>query len=309
MIDHVPVFLKHLREERGFSENTASAYQNDLSQFREYLARDTSGLDSFSREVVLGFVLHLRERGYAQTTVARKVAAVKSFCHYLHAQGLLAVDPTDHIDSPRVGKYLPRAASRDEVAVLLSQLDGPSPATIRDKAMLELLYATGMRVSELVALDLGHIDVAEGVVQCHGKAGKGRAVPFHGSAHAALARYLEVGRPYLVSRHRHDALFLNHHGDRLTRQGFWLIIKAYARQAGLGNITPHTLRHSFATHMLRNGAELRQVQELLGHSSIATTQIYVQVAGEGTARRGGAAPEQDSASGDSRPQGSATGAG
>jgi integrase/recombinase XerD len=277
--EYVPGFLEHLRGERRFSDNTASAYHNDLTQLSQYLATHPTSDGEFSRESMLGFLLFLRERGYAQTTIARKVAAVKSFCHYLHDQGYLATDPSEDIDSPRVGKYLPRAASRDEVLVLLGQLDGPAPTTIRDKAMLELLYATGMRVSELVALDIGHVDLDAALVRCLGKAGKVRAVPFPGSAHAALVRYLEQGRPYLVSVRRHDALFLNHHGDRLTRQGFWLIIKAYARQVGLGNITPHTLRHSFATHMLRNGAELRHVQELLGHSSIATTQIYTQLAG------------------------------
>ncbi len=277
MIEHVPQFLEHLRQERRFSDNTASAYQNDLAQLRDYLNLQSAKDADFSPEIMMGFVLYLKERGYAPTTVARKIAAMKSYCHYLHAQGVLVVDPTDQINSPRVGKYLPRAASRDEVEVLLSQLNGSSPTMIRDKAMLELLYATGMRVSELVYLDLEHINMQGAMVRCPGKGGRERDVPFAGNAQQALERYLTEGRPYLVSVRRHSAVFLNHHGDRLTRQGFWLIIKAYARQAGLEDITPHTLRHSFATHMLHNGAELRQVKELLGHSSIATTQIYTQM--------------------------------
>lgn len=291
MIERIPAFLAYLRAERGFSENTISAYQNDLAQLTVYLRSGPVEYDLMERGTIVGFMLHLREREYAPTTVARKVAAVKSFCHFLRREGLTEIDPTESINSPRVNKYLPKAASEDEVSRLLSQLDGASPTMMRDKAMLELLYATGMRVSELVALDVEHLDMVRQSVRCKGKGGKEREIPFGDAARDALARYIAEARDALRGGRESPALFLNHHGERLTRQGFWLIIKGYARQAGTEGITPHTLRHSFATHRLSNGADLRSVQELLGHSSIATTQIYTQVA---VARPTGTPPAEES---------------
>ncbi len=278
MIDRVPDFIAYLRAERAFSDNTVSAYQNDLTQLGEFLRSGPVELDLMDRGAVLAFILHLREREYAPTTVARKIAAVKSFCHFLRREGLTEVDPTENIDSPRVSKYLPKAASVDEIDRLLAQLDGSSPTVLRDKAMLHLLYATGMRVTELVSLDLADVDVEARTVRCIGKGGKQRDIPVNDEARAAVAHYSAEARPLLLGTRGSTALFLNHHGERLTRQGFWLIIKGYAKSAGIDKITPHTLRHSFATHKLNNGADLRSVQELLGHSSIATTQIYTHVA-------------------------------
>ena len=301
----IVLFINYLRAEKGFSHNTISAYQNDLTQLRTFVATgagdpavmaaelmtaDGNSLQvtvedggvpapaaTISRDLILRFVLHLREREYAPTTVARKIAAVKSFCHFLEQEGYLREDPTLDIDSPRVTKYLPRAASVNEIEQLLAQLSGDSPAALRDRAMLELLYATGMRVSELVSLNRGDLNQEDDTVRCRGKGGKERQIPFGGKARLAIERYVEAGRAQLLGGREREALFLNHHGERLTRQGFWLIIKAYARQAGIERITPHTLRHSFATHLLSNGADLRSVQELLGHSSIATTQVYTHV--------------------------------
>lgn len=290
MIERIPDFISYLRQERGFSENTISAYQNDLAQLAEFISSGPVAYDLRERGTVGGFILHLREREYAPTTVARKVAAVKSFCHFLRRQGLIEVDPTDGIDSPRVDKYLPKAASEDEVGRLLAQLDGSSPTVMRDRAMLELLYATGMRVTELVSLDEAHLDHQTRVVRCTGKGGRTRDIPFNETAQAAILQYLEQARPTLAGTRASTALFLNHHGERLTRQGFWLIIKGYAKQAGIAEITPHTLRHSFATHLLNNGVALRSVQELLGHSSIATTQVYTHVTGN-QAANDGAAPK------------------
>ena len=279
MEDKVRAFINYLRAEKGFSHNTISAYQNDLTQLMGFMApgqADNGGV--LTRDLVLRFVLHLREREYAPTTVARKIAAVKSFCHFLEQEGMLSEDPTQDIDSPRVTKYLPRAASVGEIERLLAQLSGDSPSALRDRAMLELLYATGMRVSELVSLNESDINLEDDVVQCRGKGGKQRVIPFGGKARESVVQYMSTGRSPLLAARLHDALFLNHHGERLTRQGFWLIIKSYAKQAGIDKITPHTLRHSFATHLLSNGADLRSVQELLGHSSIATTQVYTHVA-------------------------------
>jgi len=281
MDDQVALFVNYLRAEKGFSQNTISAYQNDLSQLSLFLAASVvldEPVGRLTRDQIIRFMLHLREKEYAPTTVARKIAAVKSFCHFLEQEGLIAEDPTAQIDSPRVTKYLPRAASVSEIERLLAQLVGDSPAALRDRAMLELLYATGMRVSELVSLNGPDLNLEDDVVQCRGKGGKQRQIPFGGRARESVDRYMARGRSLLLGSRAHEALFLNHHGDRLTRQGFWLIIKSYAKQAGIEKITPHTLRHSFATHLLSNGADLRSVQELLGHSSIATTQVYTHVA-------------------------------
>ncbi len=277
MIERAPDFIAHLRVERGFSDNTVSAYQNDLAQLAEFLRTDPVELDLTERGTVIAFILHLREREYAPTTVARKIAALKSFCHYLRREGLIDVDPTEGIDSPRVSKYLPKAASVDEIDRLLAQLNGSSPTIRRDKAMLHLLYATGMRVTELVSLNVTDLDVAAHTVRCAGKGGKRRDIPVNDEAREALDGYLYEARIALLGARDSAALFLNHHGERLTRQGFWLIIKGYAKSAGIDKITPHTLRHSFATHKLNDGVDLRSVQELLGHSSIATTQIYTHV--------------------------------
>ncbi|HWE62998.1 MAG TPA: site-specific tyrosine recombinase XerD [Chloroflexota bacterium] len=281
MEEQVTAFINYLRAEKGFSQNTISAYQNDLSQLRQFVAAsppEEAPTPGLSRDQLVQFVLHLRQREYAPTTVARKIAAVKSFCHFLEQEGFIGEDPTQYIDSPRVTKYLPRAASESEIERLLAQLVGDTPSALRDRAMLELLYATGMRVSELVSLNHVDVNLEQDLVQCRGKGDKQRMIPFGGKAREAVIRYVEHGRATLLGSRDHQALFLNHHGERLTRQGFWLIIKSYARQAGIEKITPHTLRHSFATHLLSNGADLRSVQELLGHSSIATTQVYTHVA-------------------------------
>ena len=238
----------------------------------------------------MAFFLHLREKGYTPSTIARKTAAIKSFFHFLSSKGFVAEDPTASIDSPRISKSLPRAASVEEIDELL---DAPaangSPEALRDKAMFELLYATGMRVTELVSLNVVDIDLAQGTVCCTGRSGgKGqrqRTLPVHATALKALTGYMENGRPVLARDPDEVALFLNHRGDRLTRQGFWLILKQWAKEAGIESaMTPHTLRHSFAMHMLRNGVDLRAVQQLLGHAHISTTQIYTYP-GEGGLKR------------------------
>src|SRR5438874_8607241 len=220
MIERIADFVAYLHAERGFSPHTISAYQNDLAQFADFARAGPVELDLEDRGTILAFLLHLREREYAPTTVARKIAAVKSFYHFLHRQGVIDVYPTASIDSPHVSKYVPKAASVDEIDRLLAQLDDSSPATARDKAMLELLYATGMRVTELVSLDLEHIDLQTNSVRCAGKGGRVREIPFGSAAREALARYVERPRGALAGARTSPALFLNHHGERLTRQGF-----------------------------------------------------------------------------------------
>ena len=289
MEETIDRFLNALQAERGFSPNTIAAYRNDLAQFVAWLRQppaedqldpidDWRALDDVRLNT---YLLHLRGRDYASSTVARKTAAIKSFCAYLQRQGMIPADLGAKMASPRVDKYMPKAISQDEVARLLAQpcVDGADakPESLRDRAMLEMLYATGMRVSELVALDLDDVDVRTGNVQCTGKARRVRALPLFGSALAATRRYLDSARAHLV-RSNETAFFVNHRGGRLTRQGFWLILKSYAQQAGIDEITPHTLRHSFAAHALDHGADLRDVQQLLGHVSISTTQVYRQLA-------------------------------
>ncbi len=278
MHEQLARFLSHLSDERKLSTNTTSAYRTDLEQFSQFVAeRGKHAWDRLDRDDVLAFVLFLKERRYAPSTLARRTAAVKSFCTYLHQGGVLATDPTAELDSPRVDRTPPKAITVNLVDELLElPLTGAGPEALRDKAMLELLYATGMRVSELVALDTSDVDLGSECVRCGGL--KARILPISGSTVTALEEYNDIGRPQLArGNHRVDAaLFLNHRGKRLTRQGFWLILKRYAEKLGVQELTPHTLRHSFAAHMLANGADLRSVQTLLGHASISTTQIYQQ---------------------------------
>ena len=281
-------FLNYLTVEKGFSENTIVAYRNDLYQLASFVEEEaarrglTSSWSSFGRQGMLSYLLNLKERNYAATTAARKVAAAKSFFSFMVAEGNIKDNPTLNVTSPRVGKSLPRPISISQVRRLLEQPTGLStPEATRDKAMLELLYASGMRVSELVSLNLGDINIDGGDVRCFGKGHKERLIPIAPRAALSVKKYLQEARSRLAHDETEQALFLNRRGDRLTRQGLWQILKGYAKSAGLDKeITPHTLRHSFATHMLNGGADLRSVQELLGHANISTTQVYTHLTTE-----------------------------
>jgi len=276
-------FLTFLAVEKGGSANTIAAYRNDLQQLADFIRSrpGTDGWGSLDRAMIQDFILDLKQRGYTETSVARKVAALRSFFSFLSAEGTVSVNPAEGLTSPRVGKSLPKAISPNEVDELLEQPARRStPEARRDRAMLELLYATGMRVTELVSLDIGNLnlDPRAPYVRCYGKGAKERTIPIHDQAVEVLTGYLEEGRTLLVRNPREQALFVNRRGERLTRQGFWLILKGYARAANLSEgITPHTLRHSFATHMLRGGMPLRNVQEMLGHANISTTQVYTHL--------------------------------
>jgi integrase/recombinase XerD len=278
-------FLNFLAVEKGSSANTVAAYRNDLQQLADFIGTmpGSDGWNSVNRAAIQDFILDLKQRGYTETSVARKVAAVRSFYAFLSAEGMVADNPTEGLTSPRVGKTLPKAISPNEVDELLEQpARRATPEAKRDRAMLELLYATGMRVTELVSLDVSNVNADEGpFVRCLGKGAKERTIPIHDQAFEALRDYLDEGRPVLARHKEETALFLNRRGERLTRQGFWLILKGYARAANLSSeITPHTLRHSFATHMLRGGMPLRNVQEMLGHANISTTQVYTHLTSE-----------------------------
>ena len=286
MKEAVDRFLNYLKVEKGFSENTLVAYRNDLYQlanFAEEEAIKRGSIPSWAglgRQGMLSYMLNLKERGYVATTQARKVAAAKSFLRFMVDEGYLKDNPMQGVGSPKVGKSLPRPISDSQARLLLAQPDKLSTSEAkRDKAMLELLYASGMRVSELVALNLGNVDAES--VRCFGKGRKERLIPIYPQAAAAVAEYIEEVRPHLAHKKDEPALFLNPRGERLTRQGFWQKIKEYAKSANLDTkISPHTLRHSFATHMLSGGADLRSVQEFLGHANISTTQVYTRLTTE-----------------------------
>lgn len=283
MLKSLGEFLVFLAVEKGASQNTIAAYKNDLQQLADYIGPRTGndGWRALDRSAIQDFILDLKQRGYTETSVARKVAAVRSFFAFLAAEGTITTNPTEGLTSPRVGKTLPKAITPNEVDELLEQPARRStPEAKRDRAMLELLYATGMRVTELVSLDMENLslDPRAPFVRCVGKGAKERSIPIHDHALEALNGYLEDGRPLLVRDRNEPALFVNRRGERLTRQGFWLILKGYAKSANLGKgVTPHTLRHSFATHMLRGGMPLRNVQEMLGHANISTTQVYTHL--------------------------------
>ena len=287
MHESVEKFLSYMTVERGVSPNTLAAYRNDLYQLVEFLGADKDAASPavvFSQvrpEEMTAFVLHLHEREYADTTRARKVASARSFFGFLVEEGMVAADPTEDLSSPRLGRSLPNALTIEEVESLLAAPRGEEVDAIRDRAMIELLYASGMRVSELVSLDLDDIDLGQGFIRCFGKGSKERIVPIHRHANEAIKAYLAKARSRVANGSSGRATFLNRAGRRLTRQGFWLILQRLASQAGIKRkISPHTLRHSFATHLLRGGAPLRNVQELLGHANITTTQVYTHLTSE-----------------------------
>lgn len=342
MQEQITSFLDYIQHEKGCTDNTTSAYRNDLSQLLRYIdtlrveqrhsqsqshsqsrsqghsqssserslasdstsstaatstsqtnvrseqkgrAQESSGELSWRTidgSFVHGYLDFLKQRRYASSTVARKIAAVKSFFQYLHERRQVDVNPTLQLDVPKVKKSPPRTIDLSEIDRLLSApaRDG-SAKSLRDKALIELLYATGMRVSELVSLDLSHVEAEEKRIICGAGGKRSRAIPLYANAIDAMLTYLKYGRPVLSKQRDESALFLNHRGQRLTRQGLWLIIKRYVEAVGIdGSVTPHTLRHSFATHMLNAGANLREVQQRLGHANLSTTQVYRQVSSD-----------------------------
>ena len=271
-------FISALSNQRSSSINTLGAYRTDLTQLTRFL--QVSGIVSWtqvSAPDVAAFVEDLRQRRYAATSVARKVAALKSFFHYLASTGVVDIELASEIDAPKLEKHLPNVLSPEEVSRLLAAVVADTSAGQRDLAMIHCLQSTGMRVTELVSCNTASLNLARGEIQCHGRVDQIRMLPLSPLAQRALAQYLGDGRRSLVRDEGEQALFVNHHGQRLTRQGFWLIMKHYARIAGIEKITPHTLRHSFALDMLSRGTDLRGLQELLGHRNISTTQVYAHM--------------------------------
>lgn len=287
MEDVLQTFLVFLKSEYHYSDNTVAAYRNDLTQFYDFLqSGQYSDLDDWAEitpEIINAYVYDLkhRDKPYAPSSIARKVAAVKSFFNYLHSRNMIPSNPTEDIDSPKVEKRLPKTLASKEIEELLqAPQKGNTPKHLRDTALLNMLYATGMRVSEVVFLQMDDVDLDNDLLEVSTREGDGRSreVPLDDEMHEILETYLNEGRPYLLKDPNEDALFLNHRGQQLTRQGLWLIIKSYAREADLSSeVTPHTLRHSFAAHKLDSGSDLEEVQKLLGHANISTTQIYAHL--------------------------------
>lgn len=282
LADSATEFLNYMAVERGASDNTLAAYRRVLRDYIAFLAgRGTLEPGAVGSEDVRAFVSHLSSaegRGLGPRSQAQAASALRVFHRFLVVEGCAATDPTTTLASPKTPMRLPRALSRDQVEALLAAPVGGGPLAVRDRFILEMLYATGMRISELVGLDLGDLDAVERMVTVHGKGDKWRLIPYGSAAEAAASAYLLQARPELSRGGRTAALVLNARGGRLTRQGCWKAVKKNAAIAGIEDIvTPHGLRHTFATHLLEGGASLLVVQELLGHASVATTQIYTEV--------------------------------
>lgn len=272
--------MEYLTVELGLSANTRQAYERDLRLFCKTLGfKNSDALVNVSREQITGYMTQLKERGLAAATIARKLAAIKAFYRFMTAEGYMDANPAEVVEAGTKGIKLPRVLSEDEVVRLLNQPDITSAEGFRDRTMLEVLYATGMRVSELINLTLERVDLNMKYIIAFGKGSKERIVPLGSVAAEFLQQYLEKVRPKLTHAGRNtNIVFLAFGGHELTRQRFWQIIRAYGRKANINKaLTPHILRHSFATHLLDNGADLRSVQELLGHSDISTTQIYTHL--------------------------------
>jgi integrase/recombinase XerD len=280
MQQHIEAYLNYVRVEKGLASNTLEAYGRDLAHWQKFIARNkkNAALESISRKEILDFLQWLYQQGLNSRSVARTLTALRNFFKFLQLDGIVETNPTALVEAPKLWKKLPKYLTMAEVELMLDAPDVDSLLGLRDKAMLELLYATGLRVSELVNLKFSELHLDPGFVQCVGKGNKERVVPMGRSAATAIQHYIAKARQKLLKGRRTDYLFLTNRGDRMTRQSFWIIISNYGRKAGLKTkLTPHLLRHSFATHLLERGADLRSVQTMLGHSDISTTQIYTHV--------------------------------
>jgi len=275
MEQQIQGFITYLHNVKKKSLNTELSYKRDLTKMAEYLSEHgVEGLAQVDENILEEYVKYLNDNGFAAATVSRSVASMKAFYHFLLNEGEIDKDPSVSLKAPKIEKKLPEILTTDEVVRLLDQPKGDSPKEIRDKAMLELLYATGIRVTELMNLRISDVNMQMSYIMCKDNT-KERMIPFGKEARNALNKYLETGRDAMVEDAKSDILFANCSGQQMSRQGFWKLIKYYAKKAGItADITPHTLRHSFAAHLVENGADLHAVQEMLGHSDISTTQIY-----------------------------------
>jgi integrase/recombinase XerD len=278
MEKEIDSFVSYLHNIKKTSTNTELSYKRDLGKLRQYLEeRGITDVKDITAEVLESYIVYLGENHFAAATISRNVASIKAFVHYLCKEGIIEENIAEGLKAPKIEKKMPEILTPEEVIWLLEQPKGDTPKEIRDKAMLELLYATGIRVTELITLKVSDVNMQMGYIICR-DGSKERVIPFGAAAKKALTNYLENSRNVMLFDLKSDILFVNCSGQPMSRQGFWKLIKYYAKKAGIqADITPHTLRHSFAAHLVENGADLRSVQEMLGHSDISTTQVYANM--------------------------------
>lgn len=278
METYIAGFVNYLQDVKKSSKNTILSYQRDLNKFFAYLEdMKVKDIKKVNNTSLNSYVLLMEKENFATSTISRNIATLKAYFNYLFKQGIVADDPAEKLKAPKIEKKLPGILSVEEVTLLLDQPSGNSNKEIRDKAMLELLYATGIRVSELISLTLDDVNITSGYIRVS-EGSRERIIPFGSVARTALKSYLKNARPGMIATESETVLFTNCSGQPMSRQGFWKVLKQYAKRAGIeADITPHTLRHSFAAHLVENGADLRSVQEMLGHSDVSTTQIYAKM--------------------------------
>lgn len=272
----IKLFLEFLQTDKRLSDNTLQSYRRDIMQYKSYMDMNKMNYLKVSKEDIKNYLMYLQDKNKKTSTISRNLASIRSFYQFLLRSKKIKTDPTEGIQSPKIEKKAPNILSSKEVELLLEQPKCIDLKGIRDKAMLEFAYATGMRVTEIISLNVDDVDLKEGFVLCHSN-GKSRTIPIGSLSLKALENYMKDARPILIKDENNKALFVNINGRRLTRQGFWKIVKYYKDQAHINkDITPHVLRHSFATHLLQNGADLKAIQVMLGHSDISSTQVYMQ---------------------------------
>ncbi len=274
-MNYLELFLSYLIQHKDLSANTLESYKRDIKQFEVYLKEHALTLEKVTKTIIITYLIALQKTGKATSTISRNLASIRCFYQFMMNSRFIDTDPSANLESPKVEKKLPSILTKKEVELLLEQPVPTEAKGARDKAMLELLYATGIRVTELVSLDIGDVDLNSGMIVCRSSDVKSRSIPLGNIAVKYLRIYLNDFRKKLCTNEDNTLMFVNFHGQKMTRQGFWKIIKYYTAKAKINKtITPHTLRHSFAVHLIENGADLQAIQEMLGHSDISTTQIY-----------------------------------
>lgn len=275
LMSYIELFLDYLIINKELAANTLESYKRDIRQFEDYLREHALSLEKVTKTIIITYLITLQKTGKATSTISRNLASIRSFYQFMLNERYIDTDPSANLESPRVEKKLPSVLTKKEVELLLEQPASVDAKGARDKAMLELLYATGIRVSELISLNLDDVDLNTGLITCRNGGIKSRTIPLGNIAVKYIKIYLNDYRRKLCSNENNQLLFVNFHGQKMTRQGFWKIIKYYTAKANINkSITPHTLRHSFAAHLVENGADLQAIQEMLGHSDISTTQVY-----------------------------------
>lgn len=277
-MNYIEDFADYLKNERELMQNTLDSYLRDIRIFEKYLKDNNQSLDCVTKTGIITYLIFLQKNGKAASTISRNLASIRAYFQFLLNNGFVNEDPTLNLESPKVEKKLPSVLSKHEVEMILEQPNSNEAKGLRDKAMLELLYATGIRVTELISLEIDDVDLVNGILHCMNSNNKCRTIPIGNCCLKYIRQYLNECRDKFSPDSKEKALFLNIHGEKMTRQGFWKIVKYYTKRANINkSITPHTLRHSFAVHLIENGADLQSIQEMLGHSDISTTQIYCKI--------------------------------